>query len=101
MLPRVDEEAVREHAEAHGEAVVAGDLRTAGGDLDGDALVQAGDVMKQLPRTLTSAEIISLETTSEAAVVRTRYAGDEGEAVVESRWEERGDRPKIVSLSVR
>ena len=100
MLTRVDETAVRQHAEAHGQAVVAGDLRTAGADLDGNALAQAGDVMKQLPRTLTSSEIVSLQDEGDAAVVRTRYAGDEGEAIVESRWQQRGDRPKIVSMTV-
>jgi hypothetical protein len=100
MLPRVDEATVRQHAEAHGEAVVEGDLRRAGRDLDGDALVQAGEVMKQLPRTIRSADVESVETEGEACVVRTRYRGDEGEGVVESRWEEREGRPKIVEMRV-
>jgi hypothetical protein len=100
MLPRVDEATVRQHAEAHGGAVVEGDLRRAGGDLDADALVQAGEVMKQLPRTIRSADVESVEAEGDASVVRTRYRGDEGEGVVESRWEQRGDRPKIVSMRV-
>jgi hypothetical protein len=100
MLPRVDEATVRQHAQAHGDAVVAGDLRRAGSDLDGEALAQAGEVMKQLPRTLTAAEIESLELEGDVATVRTRYSGDEGSGVVESRWEERDGRPKIVHMRV-
>jgi hypothetical protein len=100
MLPRVDEATVRRHAETHGEAVVEGDLRRAGSDLDADALVQAGEVMKQLPRTMRSADVESVEGEGDACIVRTRYRGDEGEGVVESRWEERGERPKIVSMRV-
>ena len=100
MLPRMDEAAVRRHAEAHGQAVVVGDLRQAGSDLDGDALAQAGDVMKQLPRTIRSADVERIEAAGDACVVRTRYRGDEGEGVVESRWEQRGERPKIVSMRV-
>ena len=117
MLPRVDEATVRQHAQAHGDAVVAGDLRldgrpafgsvgalerlaAAGSDLDGEALAQAGEVMKQLPRTLSAAEIESLELEGDTATVRTRYSGDEGSGVVESRWEERDGRPKIVDLRV-
>jgi hypothetical protein len=100
MLPRVDEATVRRHAEEHGDAVVAGDLRRAGSDLDGDALAQAGDVMKQLPRTMKASSVESIEVSGEAATVRTRYSGEEGEGVVESRWEDRDGRPKIVDMKM-
>lgn len=100
MLTAVDEASVREHAQAHGDAVVAGDLRRAGSDLDGEALAQAGGVMKQLPRTITAAELVSVEVAGDAAIVRTRYSGDEGEGTVECRWEDREGRPKIVDMKV-
>jgi hypothetical protein len=96
----MDEATVRQHAEGHGEAVVAGDLRRAGSDLDGEALAQAGDVMKQLPGELETATVESVELEGGAATVRTRYAGGEHATVVESRWEEREARPKIVSMRI-
>jgi hypothetical protein len=63
-------------------------------------MAQAGDVMKQLPRELDSAELESVETADDAATVRTRYSGEGRSVVVESRWEDRGGRPKIVSMNV-
>jgi uncharacterized protein YodC (DUF2158 family) len=100
MLTGVDEASVREHAQAHGDAVVAGDLRRAGSDLDGEALAQAGGVMKQLPETITAAELVSVELAGDTAIVRTRYSGDESEGTVECRWEDREGRPKIVDMKV-
>ena len=91
---------VRRHAEEHGQAVVAGDLRRAGSDLDGEALAQAGDVMRQLPSPMRAAEVEAVEGGVGGFTVRTRYSGDETSAVVESQWEEREGRPKIVSMTV-
>jgi hypothetical protein len=56
--------------------------------------------MRQLPRTITAAEVESVEVDGDAATVRTRYVGEHGAGVVESRWEERAGRPKIVSMRV-
>jgi len=96
----VDEATVRQHAEAHGAAVVRGDLRAAGGDLEGDALAQAADVMKQLPRELDGAEVETIELGDDVAEVRTRYFGEGRSEVVTSQWEGREGRPKITSMRV-
>ena len=95
----MDEATVRQRAEAHGAAVVRGDLRAAGGDLDGDALAQAGDAMKRLPQTLDGAEVETIEVGDDVAEVRTRYFGEGQSAVVVSQWEDRDGQPKITSLS--
>ena len=77
----VDEATVRQHAEAHGAAVVRGDLRAAGGDLEG-------------------AEVETIELGDDVAEVRTRYFGEGRSEVVTSQWEGREGRPKITSMRV-
>ncbi len=96
----MDEETVRQHAEAHGRATVEGDLRAAGSDLTKDALPAAGDVMKKMPESLSSSAIDSVTSDGDEYVVLIRYSGEDADAVVESRWAERDGRPKIVDLKV-
>jgi hypothetical protein len=98
---KMEEEKVREHAEAHGSAVVAGDLAAAGSDLTKEGQAAAGTVMRQLPRPVTGSEVLSVDLTGEQGIARIRYLGDEGaEATVESVWEERNGRPKIIDMKV-
>ena len=97
----MDEDAVRERAAAHGEAMVAGDLARAGSDLSEEAQAEARSVMRELPRSLDSAEIVAVEEAGEGAYVsRIRYSGEGRAAVVEARWAARGGRPTIVALRV-
>jgi hypothetical protein len=96
----MDEDTVRRHAEAHGRATVEGDLRAAGSDLTKEALPAAGDVMKQMPESLSSSAIDSVSSEGDEYVVLIRYSGEDGDAVVESRWVERDGRPKILDLKV-
>lgn len=97
----MDEQTVRRHAQAHGEATVAGDLRKAGADLTTEAMAQAPGVMKAMPGKLTSCEIASVDGQGDEFVALIRYMGDAGEIMVASRWAERDDRPKITDLQVR
>jgi hypothetical protein len=96
----LDEDKVREHAEAHGRAIVAGDLARAAGDLDEGVKAKAPSIMKRLPRPVTASEITSIVAGADAFVVHTRYEGDEGATTVESRWAEVGGRPLIVALDM-
>ncbi len=96
----MDEGTVREHAEAHGAALVAGDLRTAGSDLTPEMQALAPKVMAQFPKKVTAAEVVSVEVTGDESVVQARYSGDDAEVTVESRWAERDGRPKIVDMKV-
>ena len=56
----------------------------------------AGAVMKAMPRPVTGAEVLSVDAEGDAMVCRIRYSGDESEATVASRWQERNGEPKIV-----
>ena len=97
----MDESSVRQHAEAHGNAVVGGDLRTAGADLTPEAASQARDVMGRVPQPTTSADILGIEAEGEQMVVAILYKGEDKEATVLSTWAERDGRPMIINLSVQ
>ncbi|MEA2498924.1 MAG: hypothetical protein QOH26_1329 [Actinomycetota bacterium] len=96
----MDEQAVRQHAEGHGQAVVAGDLRTASQDLAETGREAAGTVMPQLPRPVTGAEVLSIEVAGDEHVVLIRYSGEDKQATVESRWADQDGRPMIVDMKV-
>jgi hypothetical protein len=96
----MDEQSVRQHAEGHGQAIVAGDLKTASQDLTEEGMKAGGSVMPQLPRPVTGAEVQSVESSGDEYVVLIHYRGADKEATVESRWAERDGRPKIVDMKV-
>ncbi len=96
----MDEQAVRTHAEQHGQAMVDGDIKRAGSDLTPEAQAQAPDVMSNFPRKVETAEVVSLDVQGEEAVVQARYSGEGKEVLVESRWGDRDGRPKILDMKV-
>ena len=94
----MNEADVRKHAEAHGEAIVAGDLRRASEDLTKEAQAQAGAVMSKMPRPVIAATVESVESVGDEFVAAILYSGEDSAAHVESRWGERDGRPMIVEL---
>ena len=96
----MDEAAVREHAQAHGDAVVNGDLRRAAQDLGDEAKAKAPAVMGKLPQPVTGASVESVEAAGDQFVALIRYSGKETSATVESRWADLDGRPTIVDLEV-
>ena len=96
----MDETTVREAAETHARATVERDYETAGSYLSDEAKTSAGDVMKQMPRPLTSSEVVAVESVGDSMTCRIRYAGDDGATIVDSRWNEVDGRPTIVGLDV-
>lgn len=96
----VDEGQVRKHAEAHGQAVVAGDLGRAASDLTDEAKQVAPKVMKQLPRPASAADVQSVSQEGDDYVALIQYSGEDHSATVESRWSERDGRPMITDLKI-
>ncbi len=96
----MDETTVRESANAHAQAIVAGDLGRAGSALSPEAMESAGAVMKSMPRPVTAAEVVSVEADGDAMVCKIHYSGADSEATVASRWQEMNGEPKIVRLDV-
>jgi hypothetical protein len=97
----MDEGVVREHAQAHAQAVMDGDNNRAGSDLAQSAMAGVGPVMKAMPNPITSVDIASVQAEGEAVQVTIRYRGaEDAETVVHSRWVDEGGRPKIAELKL-
>ena len=97
----MDENAVREHAEAHGRAIETGDLRRAGSDVAEEFQPRLPEVMREMPRRVTSAEVVRVEPADgDEYFAHIRYAGDDKEVTLQSRWAERNGRPMIVDINV-
>ncbi len=96
----MDENQVREHAEAHGKAVVAGDIARAASDLTDDAKQVAPKVLKQLPTPASAAEVQSVTQEGDDYLAHIYYSGEDHSATVESRWAERDGRPMITDLKI-
>lgn len=96
----MDEAAIRAKAQAHGDAVAAGDMRTAGADLLPEALAQAPEVMAGMPKDLSSAEVVEVRSEDGAIYSVAAYRGESGELKVQSRWVENDGDPKISELKV-
>lgn len=96
----MDETMVRDGAETHARATVAGDLKVAGSYLSREAMAQAGEVMKAMPGRLDGSEIGSVAGSGDGYVVEIRYRGDAGEVTVESTWSDIDGSPKITNLKV-
>lgn len=96
----MDEQTVRRSAEAHAQATVDGDLKSAGSVLDKSAYGPAGEVMKKMPGDLSGCEITSAGEQGDGWSVTIRYTGTEGSVDVESTWAERDGEAKIVGLRV-
>lgn len=97
----MDEADVKVRAKSHGDAVVAGDMRTAGGDLLPEAVAQASEVMSGMPKAVRSAEIVEVRNEDGAVYTVCAYRGDDDEELkVQSRWIEHDGTPKIADLQV-
>ena len=96
----MDENSIREHAQAHANAVREGDLGRAASDLTDEAKQNAPTVMKALPRPITSVSVEDVSPQNDAYVARILYVGDQSRATVASRWIESAGRPMIASLEI-
>jgi hypothetical protein len=97
----MDEARVRQHAEAHAQAIADGDLRRASRDLTEEAKKSASEVMAEMPRPVTAARVSDVVASRDDAVATIVYSGDGTEIVVDSRWADRDGRPMITELALR
>jgi hypothetical protein len=95
----MDEKAVREHAQGHLDALIAGDVGRALEDLSAELRSQPGELMAMLPLPLTSAEIESVDKAGAGYTAVLHLVGETDETRLETRWKERDDRPTIVEVS--
>lgn len=95
----MDEQAVREHAEAYCAALVAGDVERAAEDLSSELRSNLGQLVAMLPMPLTAATVESLERTASGFRAVLHLVGEATETRLETRWKNRDDRPVVVEVS--
>ena len=92
----MDEARAREYAERHGKSVERGDMAAVASDLVEDLHPQLPVIGKILPSPCDKAEVLSVESAEDHAIVHFRYSGADKTVTIRSRWEERGGTPMIV-----
>lgn len=93
----MDEAQVRELAEEHGRAVERGDLPAVTSDFIPEMHEAVPEIAKSLPSPPISAEVLSVDVEGEQAFVQIRYAGSDNTVTIRTTWEDRGERPLIVT----
>ena len=95
----IDEQAVRDHAQGHIDALVAGDVERAIEDLSRELKANLGELMALLPLPLTSAEIESVDRAGSGYTPSLHLVGETSETRLATRWTDRDGRPTIVEAS--
>ena len=95
----MDEQAVREHAQAHADALLAGDIGKASEEMSKELHATLGQFASMLPMPMTEASIESVESTPTGYKVVLHLVGEGGDLRLETRWKDRDGRPTIVEAS--
>lgn len=95
----MDEQAVREHADAFCAALLAGDVERAAEDLSTELRSNLGQLVSMLPMPLTAATLESLERTASGFRAVVHLVGETTETRLETRWKNRDERPVVVEVS--
>lgn len=95
----MDESIVREHAEAFGAALVAGDVDRAIADLSDELRRNLGEVLTLFPLPATTAEVESVALAGSGYNVVLRLTGESDEVQVQTRWKDRNGDPRLVEAS--
>ncbi|MEX2183702.1 MAG: hypothetical protein WEC14_04605 [Chloroflexota bacterium] len=96
----MDEQAVRDHAQGHIDALVAGDVDRAIQDLSQELQRSIGEIMAMLPLPLTSADVESVSMGGSSYTAVLHLVGESTEARLETRWKDRDGRPTIIEASL-
>jgi hypothetical protein len=99
MVTAVDEQAVRESAQAFCDALTSGAVDQAIGALSPELQRNAGEVLAMLPLPANEVSIESVERSGAGFNVVLRLIGETNEDVVQTRWKDRDGRPTIVEAS--
>ena len=95
----MDESAVREHAQAFCDALVAGDIDRAIGDFSSELRRNLGEVLAMLPLPANDAAVESVAHGGAGYDVVIRLHGETEEVQIQTRWKDRDGRPTIVEAS--
>jgi hypothetical protein len=95
----MEEQAVRDHAQGHLDALIAGDIDRAIEDFTEELRRNLGEIMAMLPLPLTSAEVESVDRAGSGFTSVLHLVGETTETRLETRWKDRDGRPTIVEAS--
>ena len=95
----MDEQTVRQHADAYCAALVAGDIERAAQELSDQLRSNLGQLVAMLPMPITSGSVESLERTASGFRAVLYLQGEHEQTRLETRWKERDGRPAIVEVS--
>jgi hypothetical protein len=92
----MDEEVIRNHANALGDALVAGDIDLATQDFSPELRKHLGEVLGLLPLPASEAAVHSIHRGGAGFDVVLRLVGETEEVLVQTRWKDRDGRPTVV-----
>jgi hypothetical protein len=95
----MDPQSVRDRAEAFCDALVAGDMDRASGELSRELRTNLGPLVAILPLPLKTATVESVEVGGSGYVAMLDLVGENNEIHLQTRWKEREGRPTIVEAS--
>jgi hypothetical protein len=95
----MDADAIRDHAKAFSDALVAGDIERATADFSKELRQRLGEVLALFPLPATDATVESVDHGGSGYNVVIRLAGESEDVEVQTRWKERDGRPTIVEAS--
>jgi hypothetical protein len=95
----MQEQDVREHADALCAALVAGDVGRAIEEFSKELRANLGEVLVLLPLPATEAAIESVDGGGSGFLVVLRVVGESEEVMIQTRWKERDGRPTLIELS--
>lgn len=88
---------VRDAAEKHAAAVVAGDVESLLADLDPSLHDQVAGMSALMPEGLSAAELLSVSADAAGTTTETKYVGRDASLTVRATWEQRGDRYIVIA----
>lgn len=95
----MDEQSIRDHAQAYADALHAGDIGEAARAMSPELQRNMGPVVAMLPLPLTEATVESVAMTGTGYLVVLHLVGEESAIRLETRWKERDGEPTIVEAS--
>ncbi|HEV8280392.1 MAG TPA: hypothetical protein VGQ02_00920 [Candidatus Limnocylindrales bacterium] len=95
----MDEQAVRDDAQAFCDALVAGDIDRATAQLSNELRSNLGHVLTLLPLPLTEASMEAINKTGSGFIAVLHLVGETDEVRLQTRWKDRDGRPTIVEAS--
>ncbi len=95
----MDEQTVREHAQATCAALLAGDIGRAAEEMSKELRSNLGPIVAMLPMPMTEGTIESVEMTKTGYLAVLRLVSEVDTLHLETRWKDRDGRPTIVESS--